>query len=163
MRPLPTLCLALVILAAGCGGAKSADALLSDASAALGKSDHAGALEGFEQALAQLEPSDPLYPRAALGAVEAEIAVDGAKAKERFLALAAAHPGAVAEKDYRAIGSKMANSLKYEEAIYVVDAAIKRFGKNEGLETLMDALIRDSKSDPGAQSALAGLGYLGGK
>jgi hypothetical protein len=57
----------------------------------------------------------------------------------------------------------MAGEKHFVPAIFVMDAGMKRFGKEEPkLSILLEKIKKESAHDKKAQDALAGLGYAGG-
>ena len=154
---ISALCLTLL---AACGGSSDPTQMTNDASTALNNGQYAEALAGFEAALGQMDASHASYMRAKMGSFDAQIHIDAGKAQTDFLAFAQANKGKINEKDYRQVGSKMTSAGKYLEAIAVLDAGIKEFGKTDALMKTIDAVKKESANDAAAQSALAGLGYL---
>ncbi len=160
VRRLGALSLALPLLLASCGGGASGDPgqLTNDGYAALGSGDHAGAVESFEAALADLEPGTPEFMRAKMGEVEALIHLDAGRAQDQFLAVGSS----ASEADYATIGQKMTKAGAFESAIAVLDSGMKRFSESTKLKGLIDQVkVEAEKSgDAGALDSLKGLGYL---
>ena len=161
MKKIATsLTLLLPLFCAACGGSSAAD-LTSSAKDALNSGDSAKALEHFEQALAKLQPEDEGYLEAKMGAIEARIKGDAEAAASEFLELAGTSPDMVGVSQYSYLGGQMANSKAWLPAIDVLDAGIKRFGKEETkLVALLDKIRDEAESNEGVASKLAGLGYL---
>jgi hypothetical protein len=162
-KPLLAICaVALALALAGCGSSSPQD-LIREGNQALGSGDSKGALEKFRDALAGLKDGDADYVQAKLGEIEAMIEIDAVKAKDEFLAFAGSHPEAVGEDKYLYIGGQMRSKHKFDPAIDLLDAGIKKYGAEAvKLKAAMQQIARDAKNagDEGAQSKLKGLGYL---
>ena len=150
----------LSLLSSACGSSESPADLTSAAQKALNSGDDAGALAKFRRALEGLKPGDDGYLEAKLGAIQARIASDAEGAKDEFLELATAQPDLVDERRYSFIGGHMAGAKEWLPAIALVDAGIKRFGKDGKLNAVLEKIKKESAGDEAATSALAGLGYL---
>ena len=161
MKTIARLCLALLpLLAVACGGSASPDVLTSQGLDALNSGDHEAALSKLRKALEGLKPGDDGYLEAKMGAIEARIAGDPDGAQQEFLELASAHPDMVNASGYVTIGGHMANQKAWLPAIAVMDAGIKRFGKDEPkLQQLLEKIQKGSAGDEAATNALKGLGY----
>ncbi len=162
MRTPTLLSSVLLAILASCGGG-SPETLIDDGVAALNKSDYQTAKKNLGNALETLEPSDPLFKKAKMKHVEAQVHLDAEAAKSEFLAFAEASPDAVAQEDYRAIGSKLTSAKKYKQAIQLLDAAVQKYGQDERLMKMLEAIevAANAEGDEDALGALAGLGYIG--
>lgn len=159
MTRLGALTLALPLTLVACGGGSETPSEMTDAGyAALGAGDHTAAVESFEGALASLEPGSPDYLRAKMGEIEALIHVDAARARDEFLS----ESEAFGEAQYATVGSKMTSAKKFNEAIAVLDAGMKRFSESPKLKAMLDqvALEAQKSGNSDALDALKGLGYL---
>lgn len=158
-RRLAALSLALSLSIASCGGGSEDPAAMTDEGyAALGAGDHRAAVESFEGALATLEPGSPDYMRAKMGEIEALIHVDAARAKTEFLE----QGESFSEAQYATVGSKMTSAKKFQEAIAVLDAGMKRFSESPKLKAMLDqvAVEAEKSGNSDALESLKGLGYL---
>jgi len=143
----------------------SASALTDRGYEALGKGNHAEAMEAFERALESLRPADPQYVRAKMGAVEAWIRADASKARKEFLELATSQPEEIGSREYAAVASKMAAAKQFVAAIDVLDAGIQAHPEDPKLKATMDEVkaAAQKAGDPDAVKKLISLGYLGGE
>ena len=132
-------CTVLLALLAACGGSADPAALTDEGSAALNSSQYEDARASFEKALALMQPDDPSYLRAKMGAIEAQIYLDAEGAKTEFLDLAASS-SAVGERDYRKVCSQMASAKKFEQAIDVLHAGIEKYGETDELTRRVEVL-----------------------
>lgn len=159
--------LVLCLVAAACGGAPDAAKLTDEGYASLGKSDWKNARADFEAALAQLKTTDAGYLRAKLGSIEALVQLEPAKAKDDFLALAAAMTSQVKAADYISVASKLTGKQAFAEAVAVLEAGLKAFPDDPKVRAVGDAIAKAAKNapDPAAAKALEslkGLGYVDG-
>lgn len=161
---LVTLALSLFLLPA-CG-ASDPRALADEGSTALNSGDYQKAAGLYEKALAALgdDPSNPDWMRCKLGWVQAEARIDGGRAKDEFLKLAAANPSRVTDKEFNLVGSRLGDAGKLEEAIAVLKAGMEANPESVHLQALMKDLGDRAKSagSAGALDSLKGLGYVGG-
>jgi hypothetical protein len=150
----------LPLFACSCGGSSAPDDLTSQALDELHSGKHASALTKFRKVLENVKPGDAGYLEAKLGAIEARIHSDPEGAKAEFLELASAHPDQVDARRYSHVGGCLANAKQWVPSINVMDAGIKRFGKDEPkLKALLEKIKKESAGDAGAENALKGLGY----
>ena len=160
-RPgLGALCLAFSLTLAACGGGGGGDPtqLTNDGYQALNSGDHAAAVKSFEAALGGLEPGTPDFQRAKMGEIRALIHLDASRARDQFLD----HAQAFDAKAYETVGSQLTSAKKFEEAIAVLDAGIKRYSESPKLQALIDKVKSEAEKsgDTGALDSLKGLGYL---
>jgi hypothetical protein len=150
----------LPLFACSCGGASTPEDLTSRAQDELHSGKHASALSKFRQALETLKPEDAGYLEAKLGAIEARIYGDPAGAQAEFLELAGALPEQIDVRRYCNISGIMANAKQWLPSIAVMDAGMKRFGKDDPkLNQLLEKIKKESAGDAGAKNALDSLGY----
>jgi len=152
-------------LAPACGSSNPAE-LTDQGSKALNSGDYEGAAKSYEKALTVLgsDTSNPEWLRAKLGSVKAHAHTDATKAKSDFLALAAASPSKVTDREYSAVAGALGEAKHFKEAIEVLEAGMKSNPESVALKGLRDDLGKraESSGDSGALDALKGLGY-GGK
>ena len=157
---LAALFAGLTLVACG-GGAPTDPAGLTDSG--YGKydaQDYEGAQADFQAALDAGAEGASLKD-ATLGLVRAMAHTNTKQAADIFTAFAAANADAVAAKDYSTIGGELMSAGGTLDAITVVDAGIKRFADDAGLEQVMEKIKElAAAGDAEAASALSGLGYL---
>ena len=158
--------LASTVLFAACGGGSSDPAsLTSEGYSALASGDHAAAAKAFDDAVAAIgtDTANASYVRANLGAIQARCKSDATRAKEDFMALAAAVPDKLKAKDYSAVASRLGEANHMTEAIALLEAGKQAFPTDEELDRLGGQLVEYAKKagDSAATEALQGLGYVG--
>ncbi|HGY92172.1 MAG TPA: hypothetical protein ENK43_13465 [Planctomycetes bacterium] len=165
MRRISTLLLTSLLFLASCGGSADPAEQTKAGERALGTQDFSAALSEFQGALSAIgdNPQDPLYLRAKLGEIEARATTDAAKAKDDLIALAAALPGKVSDRDFNRIASRMGDAGLFSEAIALLAKAEELFPDSEHLKKLGAKLAENAQKagDSSAMDALAGLGYVG--
>ncbi len=153
--------LALLVLGA-CGSSDPAD-LVREGGAALGKGDAGSALSAFEDALDGLSTTDRDYLAAALGRCQALARIDGARARQAFLELAAKVPEKVRARDYGLVCSWLNQGGFTLDAIDVMKAGDVRFPDSEEMKAILKA-VRDAANradTPEALKKLEDMGYVG--
>jgi len=159
MRTTLGLAALLMTLPLACGGgAGDPKALNDEGMAALNSGDHEGALTRFESALAALEPGDPQYLRAKMGAIGALTHLDPDKARETLLGLG----DQAGANEYSKVASDLTTEGHFMQAIDVLDAGVKRYGESPKLKQMLD-LVKAEAEKSGSSEALEklkGLGYL---
>lgn len=160
--------LALVFAAgglAGCGGGSDPAAATDAGYKALGAQDFAAAQAEFEAALTAIgdDTSHPSYVKAKLGAIQTACRTDAEHAQSELMALAEAKPDQVTERTYADIAGRLGDAKNFTEAIAVLAAGKGRFPESTVLDGIGKKLAKQAEQadDPAAQSALAGLGYVG--
>jgi hypothetical protein len=164
MKLLPAL--ALFLITAGftaCSGSADPAQLTRDGVAALNSGKPADAFKMLDKAVQAMEPTDPKYGQAAVNRCRALAHTDAAKAKDEFLALAAAHASAVEEVDYEIVADTLRSKKKYAEAIEILAAGMQRYTESPKLIALRDQLGKEAETsgDSSALDAIKGLGYVG--
>jgi hypothetical protein len=164
MKTLITAC-ALAFFAS-CAGSSDPRVLTDEGTKALDSGDYADAAKSFDAAVAALGPdtANPEWLRAKLGAIHARTQLDAGKAKDDFLALAAANPDKITADHFNRVASRLGTAKKLDEAIAVLDAGKKAFPGTKHLDALGKELVRSAKEsgDAAALDSLKGLGYVGG-
>ena len=158
------LCLLPLALVACGGGGGDPTEETNQGYAALGSGDAESALDHFASALGRLQPSDPGYPRARMGEIEAKIRLKPDAAAKSFLTYAEQQPEQVGADAYHKIGMKLSENAALGEAVAVLGAGLKRFPGDPKIdEALQKTQTAAEKSgDTGALEALRGFGYAGG-
>ena len=158
-----TLFLAAALFASCGGGSTDPSELTNSGEKALGTGDSAAARADFEAALAAMgdDTSHAMYLRAKLGWIEATAAEDSAAAADALIALHAAQPGKVSDRDFNRIAGKMGSDIG--SAVKVLDVAKASYPDSEHLDKLGERLATEAKKagDADALGALEGLGYVG--
>lgn len=156
------LALGLILTLGACGGSSDPETLVREGNTELGSGNGEAALAKFDAALATLEPTSELWMDAKLGRIDALILVDAAKAKSEFLDLAGTREADIGESEFVLYGGRMSSEKRFDEAIDVLDAGVKRFGKESTkLMAALEKVKRDATA-AGASDALdklSGLGY----
>jgi hypothetical protein len=162
------LCLALAVLPflfSACGGRSDPRTLVDEGSKALSSGNYSSAAKCFESAVTELgsDTSSPDWLRAQLGLTQANVHLNPAKAKDGFLALAAANPGKITPDHFSLIGSRLGDAGHLMEAVAVLQAGMAAHTESPHLKALMDDLGRkaENSGDSGALDSLKGLGYVG--
>ena len=163
---LSTFAALLPLALAACGGAPADPVALRDAGyEALGSGDWSGARADFQAGLKAIgdDATNPEFANLSLGAVEAQIQIDAAAARDEFLAFSSKHGALLEDRDYSSVAGKLAGAGKLTEAIAVMDAGIKAHPKSESLQKVQASIVAKAQAagDADALSDLAGLGYLG--
>ena len=155
----------LALTFTACGGSSDPAELTRSGHKALGTQDFAGAHESFEAALSAMgeDTSNPLYLEAKLGSIEARATTYAEQAKDELIALSAALPGQVTDKDFNRIANRMGDAGKYAEAIALLDVADDAYPDSEHLKKLGARLAEDASKggDSDALEMLKGMGYVG--
>lgn len=158
---IPALTSALLALSlAACGGGDAANPAEAGR-AALNEGDHAAALAHFEDALNNADASDEDLYYIHYDRVVAQGVVDSKKVVKAVEDFAAA--ATIQAKDYKDMTFGLVQAKAFESAVYVMDLARKAYPDDPSIQEVEKLVIKESKKDPAAQSALAGLGYLGGE
>ncbi len=161
-----TLVLAALLPLSACGGNSDPAELTEKGYQALSSGEYREARKSFDQALAALgaDRSQPVWMRAKMGAIQARIPIEPARAKDEFLELATALPGQVTDKDFSLIAGRLGDSGKLNEAVAVLEVGMKAHQESPHLQALRDKLGDLARSSGSAedQEALEGLGYVGG-
>lgn len=156
--------LALALLAS-CGGGSDPKALTSEGYSALQGGRYEEARGDFEKALGALgtDTSSADFKRAKMGAIEAQIHLDAAKARDEFLTYAKGSPSQVEDRDFNKIGGLFGSADKVAEGVEVLTAGMKAYPESVHLQALMKQLGDLAKKSGNAKEleALAGLGYVG--
>jgi hypothetical protein len=165
MKPfqLSVAALVLPLALAACSNGGDPVAQIDEGFAALNSGDAANAHDHFLEAVGELEPSDPNLDRAQMGLVEAKIRIQPEAAAKYFLDYAEKQPGNVDAGDYQKVGMQLTDKKALKDAVFVLDAGLKRFEGDAKLKEAMDKtkLAAESSGDAGALDALKGLGYVG--
>ncbi|TAJ17401.1 MAG: hypothetical protein EPO68_09580 [Planctomycetota bacterium] len=158
------------LFAAGCGGSSDPRELVNAGNTELGSGNHKAALDKFVDAQTALagKTDDPLYHAAKLGAIDARIKLDAKTAAGEFLEYAKTAPSKVRDSDFIDISGKLASANATPEALRVVKAGAETYAASEKMKAQEQRIVelakqRAAAGDEGTKSALAGLGYLGGK
>lgn len=155
---------------ASCGGGSTPADLINEGHRALSSGDASEALAKYDGALAELQPSDPRYVEAKIGALRAQAYGDPKDAEKRpkadaavvgFLALAKADP--VPASEYRMFVTDLANAGAYQAAIDVLEAGNSKYPDDPKWKALQAKLVKaaDAAGDSGAMDRMKGLGYVG--
>lgn len=163
----PRLSLVLLLLASalsGCGGGDPQE-LTDQGYAALGSNDAGKAAGLFEEALAKIgsDTAHAQYLRAKMGMIEAIAVANPRRAREDFLALAAARPEDVTDRDYNRIALRVAEG-DLKEAIELARRGMEAHAESPHLAKLVQDLGKraETSGDPAELEALKSLGYVGG-
>jgi hypothetical protein len=155
----------LMLLIPACGGSSDPQTLLDEGGRALNSGQYETAAERYSAALAAIDddPSRPEWLRAKLGWILAQTRIDAARAKEEFLALAAAHSSKIQDKDFNQVASRLGDADRLPEAIEVLTAGMAAHPESPHLQVLRDDLGKkaEDSNSAGALDALKGLGYVG--
>jgi hypothetical protein len=154
--------LLLALLISSCGASDS-KALTDAGLAALNSGDAKSAESSFDRALEHMDASHPDYLRASLGRCQALAHRDPNRAKEDFLALAAAQSSRVREPEFTAVATELVRSNAITQAVAVAEAGMKAFPESPSMKHLVDLVGDAAKKsrDPAALQKLKGLGYAG--
>jgi hypothetical protein len=150
----------LVLLATTtCDGASDPKSLTDAGYTALNESRYEKAKASFDEALAQLDPSDALYLKASLGACQAGAFVSAKKAHQDFLALAETKE--VQDADFILMTSMLADADEIGLATDLAEVGKKRFAESPKWDALIQKLGKqaEAKGDDEAVNRLKGLGY----
>ena len=148
---------------AACSGEGDPLAQIDEGFAALNSGDAAHAHDYFLAAVDELEPTDPNLDRAQMGLVEAKIRIQPEAAAKYFLDYAGKQPANVDAGDYQKVGMQLTDKKALKDAVFVLDAGLKRFEGDAKLKEAIEKtkLAAESSGDAGALDALKGLGYVG--
>ncbi len=161
MSPMKSIAAVLLLALLFACGSSDPKSLISEGNAALGSSDFKTAQSKFTEALKTLKPGDAQYIDAKLGLVEALIPDAPNKSNEEFLALSAAFPAKVGEKEFVHVSGLMVSARKYIEAIALITAGIKRAGgESPQLMLQIERIKKEAINDKAVNDALKGLGYI---
>jgi hypothetical protein len=163
MRPLLPTLLALLPLAAACGGSDPVQ-LTDEGVQALNAGDASGALAKLDQALAKLPEGDPDWQRAAIERLRALARVDPARASSETATLGRVHPQALEAADYETVAGELRARRAYLEATEVLELGIAQHPESPKLQALVKQIGDEAQSagdTSGALDKLKGLGYAG--
>jgi hypothetical protein len=152
-----------LLLAVGCDG-ESPQELVQRGNQALGIGNSVAAADAFESALTKLSEGSDDWIDAKLGWCEAQAKLDANLAADEMLALASAAPSKIDDRDFNRIASALGPS-KLNEAVRVLEVAKKAYPESPHLNALGQKLAQAAKQsgNADAESALRGLGYVGGE
>ena len=152
--------MAFALLLASCGSSDP-KALVKEGYAALGSGQSDVALAKFDEALTALRPEDQQYLDANMCALEALIASDPVRARERFLALSQACPDKVGEKEFLYLSDRFAGARKFDSAFALLDACKQRAGsESAALVAMRDRLKKQSEIPEKVKTGLELNPYL---
>ena len=164
MRPSNhrTAALFLAAIALAACGASDPIEMNNRGAEALNRGDPKAALELFGGAAAALPPESEQGKRAALGQVEALVALDPPRARDTFLAYARAHPAQLEPRDYRRVAGQLTGGRHFLEAIDVIQAGDLAHPGDETIGKMITLIGEEAKKadSPAALQKLKGLGYL---
>lgn len=159
-HPLAAFVAGLVFNLAACDGG-SGDPY-RDGQDALGRGNHAAALEHFDAALEKLPPEDSRWLPAKLGQIGALARVDGERAESESLALLTSHHEALGERGARALVIALVDGGAFEAAFEFLKATVPIWPSSEALDAAWGAVeMRAARSaSPDQLKDLRGLGYV---
>lgn len=165
MRLATHLLFLVSLTLAACGGSSDPKDLTDSGYRSLGAGDFAAAVADFDRALASIgeDLTSPLYLRAKMGAVEARAKTDPDRAQADFLALSAALPTQVTDRDFSRIAGRLGDAGYFQSAIALLEAGKQSHPDSTYLDALGMKLAEQANQadDPAAIEALRGLGYVG--